>query len=374
MNSILIVDDIADNLRYLQSLLSGAGYDVRIATSGEMAIKAVTKIPPSMILMDINMPSMNGYEACKIIKQLPTCSHIPVIFISANTGTEQICNAFDAGGCDYITKPFSHQEVMTRIKNQFSLMATRSQQQQAKLQSAVAQMTVGIAHEINTPLGVCITANSFLMEQIQMLPQPIAELTDSEPLQLLVESGGEITTMLQKNLQRVCELINAFKMLAQGSSHDDIEIVDLAKLVALVQESYRNELSALNIDLVVSCEAVSLQTSARFILKVLELLIENSIHHAFSGPCVSTPTIEILLAQRDQVQIIYRDNGHGMSSDVINKLFEPFYTSKRSEGHIGLSASVLFNIVTLGLGGEISVKVGKQGGLEFQINLPNHLI
>ncbi|MEL6765145.1 MAG: response regulator, partial [Cyanobacteria bacterium J06607_6] len=115
---ILLVDDTLDNLRVLTALLNQRGYKVRGVATGSAALMGAEAQPPDLILLDINMPEMNGYEVCQQLKQSPKTQHIPVIFISALNEVFDKVQAFAIGGVDYITKPFQVEEVFARIENQ----------------------------------------------------------------------------------------------------------------------------------------------------------------------------------------------------------------------------------------------------------------
>lgn len=117
---ILIVDDTPNNLRLLSAMLAQQGYQVRKAINGKIALKGAQMAPPDLILLDINMPEMNGYEVCQKLKSLPETSKIPIIFISALDEALDKVKAFEVGGVDYITKPFQVPEVLARIENQLS--------------------------------------------------------------------------------------------------------------------------------------------------------------------------------------------------------------------------------------------------------------
>ncbi|MEG3988447.1 PleD family two-component system response regulator [Microcoleus sp. S28C3] len=116
--NILIVDDHPDNLRVLSAILTESGYQVRKAINGQLALKVAQNSPPTLILLDILMPEMDGYEVSSLLKTHPQTAEIPVIFISALDDVFDKVKAFDAGGVDYITKPFQSAEVLARIKNQ----------------------------------------------------------------------------------------------------------------------------------------------------------------------------------------------------------------------------------------------------------------
>ena len=140
---ILIVDDMPDNLRLLSTMLTERGYEVRKALNGQMALKAVEAEPPDLILLDINMPGMNGYEVCEHLKENRQSYKIPVIFVSALDDVFDKVKAFSVGGLDYITKPFQAEEVLARVENQLRLQSLQKQltQQNALLQQEIRDRT-----------------------------------------------------------------------------------------------------------------------------------------------------------------------------------------------------------------------------------------
>ncbi|MGK0290220.1 MAG: adenylate cyclase, partial [bacterium] len=121
--TILAVDDTSANLLLLTKLLKDQGYKVRGVTNGKMALTVVQASPPDLILLDVNMPDMNGYEVCKKLKEQPETASIPVLFISALDDTEDKIKGFSVGGVDYITKPFKFEEVLSRVKTHLELHA-----------------------------------------------------------------------------------------------------------------------------------------------------------------------------------------------------------------------------------------------------------
>ncbi|MEA5536550.1 diguanylate cyclase domain-containing protein [Crocosphaera sp. XPORK-15E] len=127
---ILVVDDSADNLALLSSMLDEQGYEVRQSLNGPIALKAIELAPPDLILLDIRMPGMDGYTVCQKLKANPKTQDIPVIFISASDEALDKVKAFSVGGCDYITKPFKLVEVLARVQNQLKI-----RQLQQELQS-----------------------------------------------------------------------------------------------------------------------------------------------------------------------------------------------------------------------------------------------
>ncbi|NIS80593.1 MAG: SpoIIE family protein phosphatase [Anaerolineales bacterium] len=128
---ILIVDDTANNLRLLSQMLAEHGYSVRAVTSGERALASVQVTPPSLILLDIKMPEMDGYEVCERLKADSQTRDIPIIFISALDDVQDKVNAFTVGGVDYITKPFQLEEVLARVETHLALRKLQLQLQDA---------------------------------------------------------------------------------------------------------------------------------------------------------------------------------------------------------------------------------------------------
>lgn len=131
LGDLLLVDDMPANLRLLSQMLSERGYRVRAVTSGSRALAAAGAAPPDLILLDIKMPQLDGYEVCKRLKEEPQTRDIPIIFLSALDQTEDKVKAFAAGGVDYITKPFQMEEVLARVQTHLALRALQKQLQDA---------------------------------------------------------------------------------------------------------------------------------------------------------------------------------------------------------------------------------------------------
>jgi len=122
---ILAVDDKPQNLQFLGKLLSDNGYEVGLAESGQQALNFVIKNEPDLILLDIMMPEMDGYDVCKRLKSDFGIRHIPVIFITARADTQDVVKGFEAGGVDYVTKPFNSAELLARIKTHIEMKILR---------------------------------------------------------------------------------------------------------------------------------------------------------------------------------------------------------------------------------------------------------
>jgi CheY-like chemotaxis protein len=143
--TILVVDDAPANLQLLESILQEKGYTVRAAINGQMALKAVSHQAPDIILLDINMPSMNGYEVCRALKSDPLLAEIPVIFVSAAVETADKLHAFEEGGVDYVTKPFQPLEVLARVETHLTLSRVRRELERKNSQLEQAMRDLRLA-------------------------------------------------------------------------------------------------------------------------------------------------------------------------------------------------------------------------------------
>ena len=222
--NILAVDDTPANLRLLVSLLTEKGYKVRAVPSGKLALAGVKQSPPDLILLDIMMPEMNGYEVCEKLKTDEETRDIPVIFISAINEVLDKVKAFAVGGVDYITKPFQIEEVFARVethlenrslqkslqeKNQelgralAELKAAQEQLIVSEKMAALGQLVASIAHEINTPLGA-IRASSdntakALSQFFEIMPKLFQEISTEQQKYFLALINKSLSGSLQNS-------------------------------------------------------------------------------------------------------------------------------------------------------------------------------
>lgn len=172
---IMIVDDTLTNLRLLSTILSARGYRVRGMTNGETALTAVSLSPPDLILLDISMPDMDGYEVCRLLKAEEHSCQIPIIFISAMNEVLDKVRAFSVGGVDYITKPFHVEEVLMRVKTHLML-----RQLQRELEQANAELRRQVTLDGLTQIANRRRFDEYLHSTLQQM------VNDREPLSLVL--------------------------------------------------------------------------------------------------------------------------------------------------------------------------------------------
>ncbi|MDQ2097111.1 MAG: response regulator [Tychonema bourrellyi B0820] len=228
--NILVVDDTPENLHLLSGILSKNGYQVRPVPNGKLALSAAQRIPPDLVLLDIMMPEMDGYQVCQQLKANEATKDIPVIFISAINDVMDKVKAFAVGGVDFITKPFQLEEVLARIKTHLKicslqnslqernedlataiqeLQATQEHLIQSEKMAALGQLIAGIAHEINTPLGIIGSSidniANFWEENLENLPQFFQKTSSTSQvyfLKLLYRSSIDRETIFTSKEKR----------------------------------------------------------------------------------------------------------------------------------------------------------------------------
>ena len=199
---ILIVDDMADNLRVLSSILTREGYNVRKALNWQMALTATQTLLPDLILLDIMMPEVDGYEICQTFKAWELTADIPVIFISALDDVFDKVKAFKVGGVDYITKPFEFQEVLVRVQNQLALRSARLE---------ILKLNVELEHRVKQRTGE-------LEKTLQKLQQEIDSRQKLQS-QLLDIALHDSLTGLSNRVLFIRRLENALNRAKQESSY-----------------------------------------------------------------------------------------------------------------------------------------------------------
>lgn len=180
---ILIVDDVPENIRLLSSILDSHGYQTRKATNGITALRVIESMLPHLVMLDIRMPHMNGYEVCRQLKSNPKTAHIPVIFLSAADEVSDKVEAFNVGGADYITKPFQVEEVLARVRHQLMILSAQQtiRQMNAQLEARVKERTQQLEQANGKLLEMAFQDSLTLLPNRAFLMQQLQETLSQQP-------------------------------------------------------------------------------------------------------------------------------------------------------------------------------------------------
>ena len=238
--------------------------------------------------------------------------------------------------------------------------------------ASLGQLVAGVAHEINTPVGVALTASSYLSERSDALRAALASgsLSRSE-LAGFIEQTHEASTMIGQNLERASSLVRSFKQVSVDRSSDDRRRFDLGDNLRAVVSSLELTWKRRPVQLSLSCEGrIELDSYPGALGQVITNLIQNALLHAFDGTRGGTMRLSAALADGERVRIVFEDDGHGIAKDALARVFEPFFTTRRSQGGSGLGLHIVYNLVTVKLGGRIEAQGEPGAGMRFVLLLP----
>lgn len=406
---ILVVDDTPNNVRLLAKVLTDRGYAVRKALNGDRAIQSALAQAPDLILLDINMPDLDGYQVCEILKSHAETKEVPIIFISALDEVVDKVKAFQMGGNDFITKPFEVEEVLVRVKTQLTIrrmtrqLAQQIQQRTDDLEAAHIQliqqekmselglMVAGIAHEINNPLGFIISnidhAKDYIQDILELLdlyqqknPEPDAEIQakiDEIDLEFLCEDLPQVIASMKEGTKRIRTLSNSLRTFARPDETVKTEF-DLHESLdsTLTILKHRLKASPSRSEIVVEKDytaASILKCYPSQLNQVFMNLIANAIDAIDELPSHPSPKITIRTAynrEENWVKIEIQDNGVGMSEETQSQLFNHLFTTKPIGKGTGLGLSIVQQIVVDNHQGKIDFKSAIGGGTSFIIQLP----
>lgn len=416
---ILIVDDTPDNIRFLSTMLLEQGYHVRKAINGKMALTAVQTVIPDLILLDINMPEMSGYEVCESLKKDDRTRSIPIIFLSALDDVSDKVKAFQIGGADYISKPFQFAEVLARVEYQLALQSlqhqlqgknTQLQQTLEELQNtqaqliqqekaiALGQIVAGVAHEINNPMSFIYSniapAQEYMSDLLSLIelyqeeyPNPsdqIREKIKEIDLDFLATDFHKLMDSMKTGSERVRTIVLGLRTFSR-LDESDFKTVDLHEgldsALMILQHRLQIQENTRSIQIVKTYNDLPpVVCYARQINQVFFNLLENAIdtlelRFAKDGGedrSIDPPTIWISteLSASETILIRIKDNGMGMSEDVKKRLFTPFFTTKPVGQGKGLGLSSSYQIIVEQHQGQLRCHSVLGKGTEFAIEIP----
>ncbi|MBP0026758.1 response regulator [Roseofilum sp. Guam] len=229
--NILLIDDMPNNLRLLSSLLTKQGYKVRSVINGAMGLKAAQAKPPDLILLDINMPDLNGYEVCTKLKANEVTQEIPVIFLSALDDVLDKVKAFRVGGSDYITKPFQIEEVIVRVQNQLKLR---------QAQQMLAEQNVVLEQEIRDRKKIQSSLEDREMQLKQQTERLEAALTKIQNTQLQLIQSEKMASLGQLVAGIAHEINNPISFIYGNVHYVNDYLDNLVSTIKMYRTSYPN--------------------------------------------------------------------------------------------------------------------------------------
>ncbi|MDR2887643.1 MAG: hybrid sensor histidine kinase/response regulator [Bacteroidales bacterium] len=377
---ILIVDDNYENLQVLGIHLQEIGYDIEFATSGKAALDWLENDEFDLVLLDINMPGMNGFEVCNKIRTNTKLNNLPIIFLSAENQRESILKGLTIGGQDYVTKPFDSRELSVRVKTHIDLkksiyaLEALNQTLEKKIEERTRQLKIAkekaeesdrmkhaflnnFSHEIRTPLvGIVSTAEIIIQSE---------QLSDDDK-KFCLTSIKESSNRLLDTIGNVLEM----SQLLSGSITADFKNTAPQKIVQTIHKEYadmfKNKNLSLNIETGGTIDEIT--TDPVILKKILVQLVSNALKFTENGHV--TIGIKPLAGQ---VEIFVSDTGLGMDDKTIDNLFNAFFqrdpSNKRVTEGAGLGLTIVHSLCRL-LKGEINVTSTPGQGTCIRIILP----
>ncbi|MDB9514961.1 response regulator [Kamptonema animale CS-326] len=391
-NIILIVDDNQNNLDVLFDLLKKSDFKVLVALNGESAIKQIERIRPTLILLDVMMPGIDGFETCRRLKTNPTTQDIPVIFMTALSETVNKVQGFQVGAVDYITKPFQYEEVLSRINTHLTIcnLQKKLQEKNAELSEVnnnleklveqktkqlvqqektaiIGRLTQGLFHNLRNPLQVILTTVNLIETKAQ----------ETEDLVCLKYSGYINTAVNQIN-----EIVNTLMLKSRREQEQDLKPININELlrreIQLLEADFHFN-STIKKKYIFDEQIASIPLIYCHISQIFHSLAENAID-AMWGERLKELTI--ITRQDDRrIYIDIQDTGCGIASENMSKIFDPFYTTKLAnyeDREAGVPTGIGLGLYTClellkPFKGEIAVSSKVEKGSVFTVILPKQL-
>jgi len=350
-NKILVIDDEIINIHLYSDILSQTNYELETALNGEEALKKLQYFFPDLILMDVMMPGMTGYEVCRKVRNMPRHRFTKIIMISACTDLDERLQGYQAGADDYMTKPIEKEEFLAKI-NVFIKLKKSEELDQLK-----SDLLTLFSHETKTPLNAIFGFSGLLKDS--------PNLTNSEKqyVENMIKAGHHLLTFVDKTIL-LCELKKDYTLEKSNQYLDD----NLDEILM----HYQEKLMKKNVTIKhISSGKTQLQADWTLLYKMFDYLIENAVKYS---PENETVTITIQkIDQTCQVQVI--DKGKGIPENDLQFIFDPF-AIKNIQNHQagqGLSLSICRHIM-MHHGGTIHASNLQDGGACLTCVFPDNMV
>jgi signal transduction histidine kinase len=374
--SILVVDDIPANLQVLAGMLKDRAYKVRPVPSGKLALLAARRDPPDLILLDIHMPEMNGYEVCEHLKADDELRGIPVIFISALAEQLDKVKAFAIGGVDYLTKPFQMEELHARVETHLKLRRLQIELQETNARLAKANGVLRRKQEELSDLHR--RKDEFLAMLSHELRNPLAPIANAVQLLRLQPNEAPIQqqsrTIIERQVAQLTRLIDDLMEVSRittGRVQLLLERVVVNGIVERAVESARPLIDRHEHELAVSLspEPIWLYADAARLEQVVVNLLTNAAKYTRDGGHISLSVQQ----EGDECVLRLRDTGVGIAPELLPRIFDLFTQAERSldrsQGGLGIGLALVQRLVELHRGRVEAMSVLGQGS-EFVVRLP----
>ena len=355
-HKVLIVDDVTKNIQLVASFLKQSGYEINYALSGKAALKHVRKANFDLILLDVMMPEMDGFEVCQRLKENPDSKEIPIIFLTAKTDIDSITKAFQVGGVDYITKPFNKAELLARVK-----MHLESQLQKKHLKELNAtkdKFFSIIAHDLRAPLNQMLALSELIQKEVEA-----DKWTEVIRLSGHINDSAKSGSLLLENLLE-------WSRSQTGSIKFNPEVLDLSLITdeIMTLNEHNAAQKEITIKSKIGSDAVA-YADRNMIKTVLRNLVSNSVKFTYRRGKI------VLDVKKTNGSITYsvKDTGIGLQKEDIKKLFRmdvnPKTIGNHQEKGTGLGLILCKEFVEAN-GGEIWVESEYGKGSAFRFSLP----
>ena len=356
---ILVIDDEQDYLAIISLALESVGYEVLESTNGLDGLAAAKTHKPDLILCDVNMPNMDGHTLLKTLKEEPKFSGIPFIFLTGNNGPGDIRKGMQLGADDYLTKPFSAEDLLTAVAPR--LMKKQKMQKSLELQFDEIKTSIvhSLPHEFRTPLNGILGFSQILVEEDDLPAKEVKEIGA-----MILRSGKRLHHLLENMVlfgQMQLWMNDQQKIAAMRQ--ESTTLIEVIRNVTEKQSSKHERPDALR----VAAGESSVQISSSYLTKILEEIIDNALK--FSEP--GTP-VQLTSEERgSDLCITVRDMGRGMSEEQVKNIsgFRQFERGFYEQQGAGLGLSIASTLAELH-GGKLSIDSKEHNGTSVNILLP----